>query len=285
MHDIYIKSALAIVKIIAEKETSSAIINDAFLSSYIPSVKVLTRKVSNFDAIITIEKNKRNILDINYPNIYCGYKEINIKDFVSLIEFILERCRQERGIICIHGAGAIINNKLVVCWGLTTGMGKTTLAIKLAENNNLFYSDEKLLIDLKNRKAIGRIKNQYISNEYWKNKYGEKEYYEQANLSKDIPYEIGLFVQPILCEQTEYILDEWESKKFFWHLYEESSRKIRGTTRVFFDNTYPAMSLDTEELALKRISLIKELTKSIPAIYYKGNEKVACNLIEKIINK
>lgn len=285
MYEGYIKSASAIVKVITEKDIFHQIINNHFLDAYIPSVTVLKKDniIDDVDAIITIEKTRENKIDINYPQIYYGCEQINLKDIITLIEFVLERSRQEKGIICIHGAGAIINNKLIVCWGTATGMGKTSLALKLAENGNLFYSDEKILIDLKNKKAVGRIKKQYVSNNYWKNKYGENEYYVPTALSSDNLYEVGLFVQPIICDQDNYILDKWDEKKFLWHLYEEASRKIRGTSRVFFNNTYPAMPLDTQELALKRLNLIKEFTKTIPSIYFKGNEEVAINLIKKLI--
>lgn len=170
--------------------------------------------------------------------------------------------------------------------------GKTTLALALSKNSNLFYSDEKILIDLNNKKAIGRIKYQYISNQYWKEKYGNSPYYKHSNLSEDIAYEIGVFVYPIICEQNSYILDFWEQKKFLWHLYEESSRKIRGTSRIFFNNTYPAPSLDTENIALKRLNLLKSFVNDIPSIYFKGPSEICCSLItnnfcnsEKIQNK
>lgn len=155
------------------------------------------------------------------------------------------------------------------------------MALELAKNNGLFYSDEKLLIDLKNIEAIGRIKNQYLSNEYWKEKYGNCEYYEHENLAKDINYKIGLFVQPIICEQNSYKLDVWDENKFLWHLYEESSRKIRGTSRIFFDNTLPAMSLDTENLSIKRLELLKKFVTKVSAIYFNGNFEVAVKLINE----
>lgn len=168
---------------------------------------------------------------------------------------------------------------------LLLACGKTTLALEIAKNNGAFYSDEKILIDLKNIKAVGRIKNQYLSNDYWKEKYGNKEYHEHADLAEDIDYEIGLFVQPIICEQNSYKLDEWNENKFLWHLYEESSRKIRGTSRIFFDNTLPAMSLDTKNLSIKRLELLKKFVTKVPAIYFNGNSEVAVKLInEKFSN-
>lgn len=285
MYEAYIKSATAILKIVIEENVFNMITNDDFFTSYIPSVNIINKEnvVDSIDAIIKIEEGKKNKISIDYPYIYYEYVKLNIKDIISLIEFVLERARQEKGIICIHGAGAIVNNKLVTCWGTTTGIGKTTLAIKIAANNNLFYSDEKILIDLKNKKAVGRIRKQYLSNKYWHNKYGQQEYYEQKNISEDEIFDIGMFIEPIICDQEKYIFDEWEPKKFVWHLYEESSRKIRGTSRIFFDNTYPAQSLDTERLAFKRLELIKEFAKDIQAIYFKGTSEKAINIINQYL--
>lgn len=121
MQEIYIKSSVAVVKVIAKETIISAIINDSFFYSYIPSVEILNTTAENIDATIKIDETTENILDINYPNIYYGYKKLNIKDVISLIEFIFERARQEKGIICIHGAGAIISHKLIACWGPATG--------------------------------------------------------------------------------------------------------------------------------------------------------------------
>lgn len=284
MYEGYIESASAIVKLKVDEKAFFEIIKDEFFVAYIPSVKVLDKKSKKVDATIEIKQGKKNKIKIKYPYVIYEYVEKNIKDIISLIEFILERSRQEKGIICIHGAGAILNNKLVVFWGTTTGMGKTSMAIILANNDNLFYSDEKILINLKTKKAVGRIKTQYLSNKYWKNKHFGKDYHIPLNLSKDKDYDIGLFIQPILCKQEGYIFDEWDEKKFLWHLYEESSRKIRGTSRVFFNGKYPAPSLDTKNLATRRLKLIKKFTNEIKAIYFKGDFDSAFNLIKQYIN-
>lgn len=276
----YLLSGNCIIKLNLEKNLYKKIMDNSFLKSYIPSVKILTNYKSIYDAMITFRSDKLNSYCIDYPKAYYNYETENIKDIISFIEYIFERCRQEKGVICIHGAGAIINNKAIVSFGTTTGMGKTTLALELSKNN-YFYSDEKILIDLNSKKAIGRIASQYISNEYWRKCCGDKEYLTLKNLANDIPYSIIMFIQPLLCDQQEYTYDEWDEKKFLWHLYEESSRKIRGTSRIFFDNTVPAISLDTIELSKKRLELLKVFTKEIKSVYYKGNVD---NIITKITN-
>lgn len=280
MNKLYLKSATAIIKINIDESIIQDIIGSVFLYSYIPSVEVLEEVNEKIvDANIYVEKCNENKIEIDYPKVHMKCIEPNVYDIISLAEYVLERARQEKGIICIHGAGCVIKNKLIACWGTATGMGKTTLAIELSKNENTFYSDEKILIDLKNKKAVGRIKKQYISNDFWKSKLGDLIYYEHDNITKEDVYDIEMFIQPIICNQKEFVIDKWKSEKFLWHLYEESCRKIRGTSRLFFNNTYPIMSLDYDKLAKDRLELLRKFTKEIPSIYYKGNIQNAKNNI------
>lgn len=280
MTDLFIKSSKAIVKLVSDKEIIDDIKHDEFLESYIPSVEILDK--GKQDKTIIVKKGSINKVNISLNTITYLTKKINTKDIIAFMEYVLERIRQEKGVICIHGAGAVVNDKVVITWGTTTGMGKTTLALELAKDN-MFYSDEKILIDLIRMKAVGRIKNQYLSNSYWKEKYGKDNYFCHDNTSTDKEYDIALFVEPIICDQKDYVLDKWSSEKFLWHLYEESSRKIRGTSRILFDNTYPIMSFDNEILATNRLNLLKKFTKKINAIYYKGNIKNALEIINDLI--
>lgn len=271
MREIRFKSSKAVVKIIISADDYKLIKNEEFLYSYIPSLEIYEEeKNKKFAAQIIIKKDKQNSLKFDFPNIEYNYIEFNTKDVISLIEYVLERCRQEKGIICIHGAAAVLKNNLIISWGPATGMGKTTLALELAKHGN-FYSDEKVLIDLEKKSGVGRIKNQYISNDYWRNKYGSNNSYKEIKTSKKINYKIGLLVHPIICDSNEFIIDVWNKEKFLWHLYEESCRKIRGTSRMFFNNTYPAPPLDTLELSKKRLELVKSFVNNIKGIYYKGN--------------
>lgn len=271
MREIYFKSSKAVLKIIISHGDYNLIKEDKFLYSYIPSLEIYEKeKNKRFSAEIIIKEANQNSLKFDFPNIEYNYIEFNTKDVISLIEYVLERCRQEKGIICIHGAAAILKNNLIISWGPATGMGKTTLALELAKHGK-FYSDEKVLIDLDKKLGVGRIKNQYISNDYWRNKYESNNLYKEIITSKKINYKIGLLVHPIICNSNEFIIDVWNKEKFLWHLYEESCRKIRGTSRVFFDNTYPAPSLDTLELSKQRLELLKLFVNDIKCIYYKGN--------------
>lgn len=269
MFDVFFSSYNSIIKISLNSDEYNTMLNDEFLYSYIPSLKILNVDQKSFDASIRVIKDFKNYIAFSYPNIEYHYIDFDSKDVISLIEYVFERARCEKGIICIHGAGAIINDSLIVSWGGATGMGKTSLALELSKYGE-FYSDEKILIDLNRRYGVGRINRQYISNDYWRQKYNTTDKYIEFNNDLD-EYKINLFIQPILCDSNDFVFDKWNSDKFMWHLYEESSRKIRGTSRMFFKNTYPAESLDTFEVSIKRLNLIKEFCKNITALYYKGN--------------
>ena len=281
--EIYIKSASAILKIVAEEDILNKTVEDDFFTSYIPSAEIV--ESDTFDATLVAVYGETSSISLDYPMVTMTYSHFHPKDLVSLAEYVLERARQEKGIICVHGAGAIVDNKAVVSWGTATGMGKTTLALAIADNGNEFYSDEKVLVDLKNRTVVGRIANQYISNDYWRKQFGDTKFRTPNNLSTSITYDIGLFVHAIVCNQPETMIDHWTSDKFFWHLYEESCRKIRGTSRMFFGFTTPIDSLDTNELATRIIEWVREFTKSVPAMYYKGTASTAVDTITNIINK
>lgn len=270
MNEVYLKSASAIIKLNVDIDTFKQIIEDEFFNAYIPSVKVIDY-CEKYDAIIYVQNDNTNSIEVNYPNIYYRYTSLNTKDIITLIEFVFERARQEKGIFCIHGASSIVNDKAVICWGPATGMGKTTLALALSNIENQFYSDEKVLIDIPNKKVVGRIKKIYISNDHWKEKFGNVNFYENDTSAFDKEYDISMFVYPLICDNKQVILEKWNPNKFAWHLYEETSRKIRGTSRIFFNYTYPASSLDTFVLSVTRLNMVKEFTDSVLSIYYKGN--------------
>lgn len=280
MKEVYFKSSVAVIKVIIDKEEYDKVIEDDFLYSYIPSLVI--GEFNYYDAVVEIKKDIVNHIDFTYPNITYHYIDFNSKDIISLIEYVFERAREEKGIICIHGAGAIYKDKLVITWGGATGIGKTTLALELSQYG-MFYSDEKILIDLNRDMGVGRIKNQYISNDYWEKKYDTTDPYINISSNTKDNYKISLLIQPIICESNNYIIDKWSKDKFLWHLYEESSRKIRGTSRLFFNKTYPAISLDTFELATKRLELMKKFTSNITCVYYKGNINGILKEIDKLV--
>ena len=58
MKEVYLKSSLAIIKVILNKEEYDDIKNDMFLYSYIPSLTIL--ESGKYDAVVEVIKDKDN---------------------------------------------------------------------------------------------------------------------------------------------------------------------------------------------------------------------------------
>lgn len=248
---IIIKSLLASIVIKSKnKKDIERVKGSIFLKRYIPSCRIIS-EIEKTDCVLNL-KHRMDYIKINYPRAIYSSNNINIKDIITLAEYLLERARQERGIYCLHGSACIIKDRAIIFWGSASGMGKTSLCKELQDKYNAkWLADEKILINLKNQSIEG-----YVNVAYMKN--GHKKYFNKLgqDLNKVIP--ILFLVYPFLFGEqfNELELIKWDKRKLQWHLYEELNRKIRANSRTFFNNTEPILSLDTIELARKRIKLI-----------------------------
>lgn len=239
------------------------LIKSDFLYRYIPDVKI-DRLGIIVDANLFIKKGVRRI-SLKYPRAIYQNKSFDIKDVISLIEYLLERARQTRGFYCMHGAAVEFKGRAIIFWGGASGMGKTTLAKYFSgQADCIWFADERLVIDLRRATVVGGVNSAYF-------KKGEKNVYEKLALRDKIVLPIAMFVYPFVAtgpNKTSWI--KWTSEKFDWHLFEEMNRKIRGTSRRVFFNNEPLPSLDEMPLARKRNALISSLTKNIPCYFAQG---------------
>ena len=67
------------------------------------------------------------------------------------------------------------------------------------------------------------------------------------------------------------IITQFDPLDLFWHLTKELSRRIRGDTKFVNHFEYLLPSLDTEELAQKRIAITKHFVKYVKGFYFQGN--------------
>ncbi|MEK7120250.1 MAG: hypothetical protein AAB824_01790 [Patescibacteria group bacterium] len=254
-----------------------------FLQRYVPNCKILHDSVS---AVANI------ILKTGKPDFFLKYpkaKYTNIfyedKDIVSLIEFLLEGVRQEAGIYCLHSSSAVINGRNIIFWGNASGMGKTRLALTLSEKFGAqMYSDEKTLLNLQENVTVGGIASIYLSKPYLQDKFGNADFYDFIQPGKSFP--VGFFVYPHIDEDSKSIhIERWGANKFSWHLYEELSRKIRGTSRRIFNNTLPVSSIDSISIATQRSLAVEDYAKSTPCYYMRGSEALICENIVKLCDK
>lgn len=278
-----IKSLDSAVKIASlKKNWIKNLQHSEFLKRYIPNYEISASNESAGCKLIL--KNGRPQFSLKFPNATYSNLKYDEKDIVSLAEFLLERLRQESGYYCMHSSGVIINNKGVIFWGWASGIGKTRLVLSLVKNFEAeFFSDEKTLIDLKNKLMLGGVKYAYLSKNYFKNIHKGKKV-----LSFIMPQsqaKIAFLVYPQLSESKKLFMERWSSEKLEWHLYEELSRKIRATSRRLFKNGLPVPSLDTQTLSQKRSSDIKQFAKFIPCYYMCGNERQIAEKISKLIGQ
>ena len=175
--------------------------------------------------------------------------------------------------------------KVALVTGGASGMGKTRMALKISKNtNSSMYSDEKTILNLNKKLIQGGVNTAYLSKPFLKKMF-DGDNYLKFNINKStIP--INFFVYPYVEEENtgKPIIEKWESDKFEWHLYEELSRKIRGTSRRFFNMSVPAQSLDTSLISKRRSDEIKHFTKEVPCYFMKGSEEQIEKAILELIN-
>ena len=277
---ITLKSANAAARIYAKADILDHIEKNDFVRHYIPSVSLNIGEDTDYDCTIHIETSNANHIDINYPHAYYHFSDpLNLADVITLTEFMLERARQEKGIICLHGAVSIINDQAYAFLGGASGIGKSSLAYELAHmRQGTFLYDEKMLINLNTLKLVGGVGALYVSNQYWADKTGINIGSKMDLKSQTAPnFDINSFVFPVLSQTgTEAKKSTLSSDKLEWHLWEESCRKIRATSRRFFNYSTPVQSLDTEKVSLWRSNQIKILSKDVTGSYVTGNISKAC---------
>lgn len=256
--------------------------NSKFLKRYIPSYEILD-KYTKYGSRIVLKQGKSQF-SLKFPNAIYSNSKYNEKDMVSIIEFLLERLRQERGYYCMHSSSVTIKNRGVIIWGWASGLGKTRLILNLVQNFGAnFFSDEKTLIDFKNNLMVGGVQHAYLSKNYFRDVHQNKEFLNLAANCK--PAEIAFLVYPQVSESEKIYIEKWSSEKLDWHLYEELSRKIRATSRRLFENEFPVTSLDTHILSKKRSAAVKNFALRIPCYYICGTEKQISEKILKLISK
>lgn len=282
-NELFLKSGGISLKLICEnKKLLTKIIQNDFFEKYIPGFNM---SVDTY-AMATLELLNEEV-SFNFetfPEIKIGINGLNEKDIISLIELVFERARQEAGIYCIHSACSIYQNKAVIFWGGASGMGKTRLARLLADNNGVFYSDEKTLINAHTLEVTGGVPYLYLDKKFWSNHINNKNndsYYKTENSSiKSIP--IGLFIYGFGIDGSDFSCDLWKPEKFEWHLYEELSRKIRAVSRRVKNGDITVPSIDSRQNGDSRIHNVRNITKTIPCYSLQGSPESVITFIKKL---
>lgn len=279
---IYLESAGTTLAVKGPLEIINDISKNPFLKEYIPNLIIVEKPEGFFELEINKGQMFKFETDKNAFARITGIlnRDFSITDLITVIEYCFELIRQRTGVYCIHASASCHNGKAIILMGGASGIGKTKVNYLLTKNHNFtFISDEKTLID-KNLNVVGGL-NKIIINKAILLKDGRIDSLKTEPNKNNIP--IGYIYQPITTKNGELFLDEWDCKKANFHIYEELSRKIRGTSRRINNFTFPLESMDTQAISEKRSEISRTISEKIPcATIYGSPEKVAKFISEKV---
>lgn len=278
-----VSSAQIKIHIDARKDIIDSIATSDFLFNYIPQCEIHQNEASGdthhqlvFQAGADFDFNhseSKTICTLPFTS------DEHIKDAITLIDYVLEKERQKKGIYCFHGSSISIFGKAVLCVGATSGLGKTSLALYMSttQQDSALIGDEKILID-QSFSIIGAVQKITINKDSLGAFLKKLEETYQVSIKQDVkiassfPFPLGLIVQPLVLPESNYMeIDTFNEDKANFHVYEELSRKIRGTSRRVINFTYPLPSIDTDDIAQKRSDFSRNLATRYRFVNIKGN--------------
>lgn len=244
-----------------------------FWAEYIPAVSITETKSKPELIIVTGKKFKW--ID---NNITITGSEQDIRSTIVIIGTLLEQKRQESRLYQIHGAAIGYGTKGILLIGGMSGLGKTSLAIALQNSPKYqFLADEKFIIDGKKHTIVAGCP---ISKDNLKTDKASIHHRTTKKAAK-----ISLILFPIITNEPEITAHKYDTLKLFWHLYEESSRDIRGLNFLFNDFTETRNSLDTNDIMNQRLADIKKIADKVPAYYIRGNIASVSRFIHNLMKE
>lgn len=284
MNTVKIDSAGVVGEIISSRTNIINILNDSFTFHYLPEAKIDLKKQAD---IIVEEKEQDIPVILNYPKITI-FPLKDHRGLVSACDYLLERARQEKlGIYSLNSSSVQKDGKAVVFFGGATNLGKKSSALELAAKGFELFSDEKTLLNLKEKTLYSGPKSLALRKKILREKTGfSNEFQSFKECSCKYP-NLSLIILPHLDHGLEDpIKYKLKEKDAFWHLNKELTRRIRGDTKFVGNFCYPLQSIDNEILSLERVNSIKELVKTVPVYYFQGNLNQLNNFVtEKFNNK
>src|SRR5258708_10284748 len=137
--------------------------NNPLLYKFIPNLNLDSDK---YDLVLKIknQEEKRFIFSLKESLIAGKYgQDFNSNDVIVLVEYLLERLRQEKGIYTLHSSSVYKDNIGLVLLGNLTGLGKTSTVLFLKEKFGFeIYSDEKCLINSNNNSLTGQTQKVFV---------------------------------------------------------------------------------------------------------------------------
>lgn len=250
------------------------ILQNKLLYRFIPNFStdgefVSTLQVINSIGTRDVELNK---IGSSISGVY--EKDFDSTDVIVLVEYLLERFRQEKGIYTIHSSSLYKGERGLLLIANLTGAGKTSVGLSLQEKDGFkLFSDEKTLMNIQNNALVGQVEKIYLETKTVKalNEEGI-DLPKEISITKADNKQLSLIIVPIVVPGMKSpIIRQYEPSQLKWILYEEFSKDIRLVNGMVFNMTTPLMSLDTPEIAQKRLDEVSEVSKNIPAYLIQGS--------------
>src|SRR6056297_1089354 len=244
-----------------------------FIRKKIPAGRISFMEEKDSPRRINVYKsNNQKVLE-RYPHYEISNPNISYRDSLALSEYLLERARQEEGIYNLHSSTVGINGNCVVIHGASKS-GKTVISLNSHQNKGLeFLTNERTLIDFDKEKIVGGCELLDIR-DYHKKLFPSLKDVDEFELEnwKSEEYKIKCIVYPSIDSGLKKLI--FERKDIIsaeWLLYPEFTSRIRGDNKRLFNLKYPLDSLDTKDLALKRINLLNKFLTKITFYFVRGS--------------
>ncbi len=269
-------------KIKSDKCVAQKILDDRFTFHYLPDFEILDKTLTNIHFEVS-SKEMNCKARIDYPYAWLN-PLVEHRSYIVTAEYLAERAREEElGIFAFNSASSESNGRGVIFYGHASNLGKSTFANALSETDDFrLFSDEKTLVDLEKRLMVSGSRSIPLRKNIWKKRFPTEQEYKEIDVQDGSKPAIELMILPHYDHGlSEPIITRLDELDFFWNLTGAISRRIRGATRFIDNFSYQLPSLDTEELAEKRIILTKEFCKDVKGYYFQGNSEQLVEFVKR----
>lgn len=280
MKKLQIESAGQIVNVLTNSDRLVRIIEEDIIPrTIIPGFNLTSGKPYQFTLFLDSQSRKEGIeLDEGAKTLCIYHKPETIIPKYPLayaLFYTFNRVYQEVGIYHLHGSAVSRNGKGVLILG-HEDYGKSRIALKLCLDHRFSLNgDEGVLVNHEKR-VINGVHLVQMSKDKIKHNFPDKRINKQGfNEERDKiildSKEIGIFSLP--RSKISYIfyghvcpysprfvsIEEGDARRKF---FENASENIRGHGYALLDIDSPYPSLDTEDLAKKRMAFVKDFIKA-----------------------
>ena len=259
------------VKIEADEKIIEQITNSNFLYEYIPLVELNEGLLSKPSHSATIRVKKGNFnLDWEFPKITYTNNKIDHKDIIALAGYCLERLRQETGLYTLHSNTTAVNKKGLTIFG-PPHSGKTTLSFLVAkELNGKVITNERSVINPKERKIHGRVTSISLNN--YVKEILNQDFNQIQDLLGEDDVQIAFFMHPYISNKEDIIRYDYDAA--LWDIIQQTDCFIKGINqkiRMGKNSFFMLPSLDNTKLANRRFKDISEMLRKVPCYTIRGS--------------